>query len=218
MPYFSDWWKFKSPFFSGWPCITLQASFQGIYAEAMSPKSSVSNILELLLTWLTSNPHFKTKCTAVSAMSSFCSHLPNMYEKRINPKFATESECNHIYVSFSMRMLLSDIWSRSNFWVTVHAFWVLMSVKQLIHSPIYRLNQSLLLQMLASFARSVWVILMIFMAQNGTWNVPGISDCLLGYTQKYMGKNHFLLRISAVISRYGPHLMIVMIFVTPDNF
>ena len=70
----------------------------------------------------------------------------------------------YIYVSFSMRMLLSDIWSRSNFWVTVHASWVLMSVKQLIHSPIYRLNQSLLLQMLASFARSVWMILMIFVA------------------------------------------------------
>ena len=143
----------------------------------MSPKSSVSNILELLLTGLTSNPHFKTKYTAVSAMSSFCSHLPNN-RKWINPKFATESECNHIYVSFSMRMFLSDIWSRSNFWVTVHASWVLMSVKQLIHSPIYRLNQSLLLQMLVSFARSVWVILMIFVAQNGTWNVPGISYCL----------------------------------------
>ena len=41
------------------------------YAEAMSPKSSVSNILELLLTGLTSNPHFKTKFTAVSAMSFF---------------------------------------------------------------------------------------------------------------------------------------------------
>ena len=108
-----------------------------------------------------------------------------IYRKWINPKFATESEWNHIYiyVSFSMRMLLSDIWSRSNFWVTVHASWVLMSVKQLIHSPIYRLNQSLLLQMLASLARSVWVILVIFVAQNGTWNIPGISSCLLGYYQ-----------------------------------
>ena len=107
----------------------------------MSPKSSVSNILELLLTGLTSNPHLKTKCTAVSTMSSFCSHLPNIYyTKRINPKSATEGACNHIYVSFRMRMLLSDIWSRSNFWVTVHPFWVLISVKQLIHSPIYRLN------------------------------------------------------------------------------
>ena len=154
----------------------------GIYAEVMSPKSSVSNILKLLLTGLTSNPHFKTNCTAALAMSSFCSHLPNIYTKG-DPKFATESECNHIYVSFSMRMLLSDIWSRSNFWITVHASWVLMLVKQLIHSPIYRLNQSLLLQMLASFARSVWVILMIFVAQNGTWTVPGISDCLLGYYQ-----------------------------------
>ena len=150
----------------------------------MSPKSSVSNILELLQTGLTSNPHFKTKCTAVSAMSSFCSRLPNIYyTKRINPKSATEGACNHIYVSFRMRMLLSDIWSRSNFWVTVHPFWVLISVKQLIRSPIYRLNQSFLLQMLASFARSVWVILMIFVAQNGTRNVPGISDYHLEYYQ-----------------------------------
>ena len=75
--------------------------------------------------------------------------------KGINPKFAIESECNHIYYTCIL-MLLSDIWSRSNFWVTLLASWVLMSVKQLIHSPIYRLNQSLLLQMLASFPRSVW--------------------------------------------------------------
>ena len=145
----------------------------------MSPKSSVSNILELLL-WL------QTPISKESAQQSrLCLLFAAIYLYiyiRINPKFATESECNHIYVSFSMRMLLSDIWSRSNFWVTVHASWVLMSVRQLIHSPIYRLNQSLLLQMLASFARSVWVIL-IFVAQNGTWNVPGISDCLFGYYQ-----------------------------------
>ena len=31
-------------------------------------------------------------------------------------------------------------------------------------------------------------------------------------------KNHLLLRISAVISRYGPHLMIVIISVTQNNF
>ena len=38
--------------------------------------------------------------------------------------------------------------------------------------------------------------------------------------QKYMEKNHILLRILAVIGRYGPHLMIVMIFVTQieNNF
>jgi len=54
-----------------------------------------------------------------------------------------------------MRMLLSDIWSRSNFWVTVHASWVLTSAKQIDRvPPIYRLNPSLLLQMLVSFARS----------------------------------------------------------------
>ena len=31
-------------------------------------------------------------------------------------------------------------------------------------------------------------------------------------------KNHFLLRILAVVGRYGSHLMIVMIFVTQNNF
>ena len=36
--------------------------------------------------------------------------------------------------------------------------------------------------------------------------------------QKYMKKTHLLLRIFAVISRYGSHLMIVMIFVTQNNF
>ena len=35
---------------------------------------------------------------------------------------------------------------------------------------------------------------------------------------KIYEKNHLLLRILAVIGRYGPHLMIVMIFVTQDNF
>ena len=36
--------------------------------------------------------------------------------------------------------------------------------------------------------------------------------------QKYMKKTHLLLRILAVIGRYGSHLMIVMIFVTQNNF
>ena len=120
MPYFSDWSQrtFKSPFFFSFQAdlaSPYRPRFKRIYAEAMSPKSSVSNIPKLLLTGLTSNPHLKTKCTAVSPMSSFCSHLS--YTKRINPKCATEGACNHIYVSFRMRMLLSDIWSRSNFWV-----------------------------------------------------------------------------------------------------
>ena len=35
---------------------------------------------------------------------------------------------------------------------------------------------------------------------------------------KIYEKNHLLLRIWAVIGRYGPHLMIVMISVTPNNF
>ena len=36
--------------------------------------------------------------------------------------------------------------------------------------------------------------------------------------KKKRKKTHFLLRILAVIGRYGPHLMIVMIFVTQNNF
>ena len=34
----------------------------------------------------------------------------------------------------------------------------------------------------------------------------------------YIYKTHLLLRILAVIGRYGPHLMIAMRFVTPNNF
>ena len=36
--------------------------------------------------------------------------------------------------------------------------------------------------------------------------------------QKYVKKTHLLLQILAVIGRYGSHLMIVMIFVTLNNF
>ena len=53
-----------------------------------------------------------------------------------------------------------------------------MSVKQLIDSSIYRLNQSLLLQMLASFTSSVPVILMIFvpkMALEMSQEFPTVS-------------------------------------------
>ena len=35
---------------------------------------------------------------------------------------------------------------------------------------------------------------------------------------KMYEKTHLLLRISPVIGRYGPNLMIVMIFVTQNNF
>ena len=63
-------------------------------------------------------------------------------------------------------MLLSDIWSRSSFWVTVHASRVLMSAKQsIVYRGLAHLqteSKLLLLQMLASLARiydPVWVIL-----------------------------------------------------------
>ena len=36
--------------------------------------------------------------------------------------------------------------------------------------------------------------------------------------QKYTEKTHLLLRILVVIGRFGPHLTIVMIFVTQNNF
>jgi len=36
--------------------------------------------------------------------------------------------------------------------------------------------------------------------------------------KKQQQKLHLWLRISAVIGRHGPHLMIVMIFVTQNNF
>ena len=36
--------------------------------------------------------------------------------------------------------------------------------------------------------------------------------------QKYMKKTHLLLRILAVMGRYGPHLMIVVISVTQNSF
>ena len=140
MPYFSDWSqrKIKSPFFSGWPCITLQAPFQGHICRRDVPQILCLQHPGIVANWIDFKPPIQNK-----VHSSYVFFLqPFTYTKWINPKFATESECNHIYiyVSFRMRMLLSDIWSRSNFWVTVHPFWVLISVKQLIHSPIYRLN------------------------------------------------------------------------------
>ena len=56
------------------------------------------------------------------------------------------------------RKLLSDISSRSNFWLSNRARFLGADVGKTINctedSPIYRLNQSLSLQMLASFARS----------------------------------------------------------------
>ena len=36
--------------------------------------------------------------------------------------------------------------------------------------------------------------------------------------EKYMKKTHILLRVLAVISRYTSHLMIVMIFLSQNNF
>ena len=38
------------------------------------------------------------------------------------------------------------------------------------------------------------------------------------FEKKEEEKTHLFLRILAVIGRYGPHLMIVMLFVTQNNF
>ena len=138
----------KVHFFQGDLASPYMPLVKGKYVEVMSPKSPDTNILELLLTGLTSP--ISKQSAQQSRLCLLFAAIYQIYRKRINPKFARESECNHINVAFSMPMLLSDIWSRSNFWVNLHPSWVLMSVKQLIHSPIYRLNQSLL-QMLASF-------------------------------------------------------------------
>ena len=68
--------------------------------------------------------HFRSQ---TSSESSSQGHM-----KRINPKFATKKVSFMIFVSFRVRMLLSDVWSRSSFWVTVHASRVLVSAKQSI--------------------------------------------------------------------------------------
>ena len=133
MAYFLDWSqkKCKSPFFSGWPCITLQAPFQGHICWSDVPKTFCLQHPGIVANWIDFKPPFQNKVHSSPGYVFFCSHLPNIYTKWINPKFATQSKCNHIYVSFSMGMLFSDIWSRCNFWV-VHTSWVLMSVKLLI--------------------------------------------------------------------------------------
>ena len=95
----------KVHFFSGWP---YRPRFKGIYAEAMSPKSSVSNILELLLTGLTSNPHFK-QCAQQSRLCLLFAAIYLIYTKRINPQFSTESECNHIYTCVYLEIYMCPL-------------------------------------------------------------------------------------------------------------
>ena len=111
----------KSIFFR----VTWQALFQGHYIYNIygkpCPQNPVSNILELLLiNWIDFKPPFQNKVhgslSYVFFLQPFTWYI--YYTTPINPKFATESKCNHMYVSFSMGMILSDIWSRSNFWVT----------------------------------------------------------------------------------------------------
>ena len=55
-------------------------------------------------------------------------------------------------------------------------------------SPFTDYSNSLLLPVLASFARCepVWLVLMIFVTQNGIWNVPGIPDSHPGDYPAYL--------------------------------
>ena len=73
------------------------------------------------------------------------------HTKEINSTFSTKSEFYHINVSFSVRMLLSNIWS--SFWVCTLP--ECMSTKQSIvccwrHTHLQTESKSRLLQMLAS--------------------------------------------------------------------
>ena len=127
-------------FFLVWPCITLQAPFQRHICGSDVPKIFCLQHPGIVANWTDFKPPFQNEVHSSLGCLLFAA-IYLIYTKWINPKFATESECNHIYiyiyiyiyvcVSFGMRMFLSDIWSTSNFWVTVHASWVLMSVTHL---------------------------------------------------------------------------------------
>ena len=122
MPYVSDWSQKKKKKSSFFFRVTLH-HLTGPISRAYICWSDVPKILCLqhpgiVANWTDFKPPFQNKVH--SSLGFVCSHLPNIYTKRINPQFATEGACNHIYVSFHMHMLLSDIWSRSNFWATLH--------------------------------------------------------------------------------------------------
>ena len=128
VPYFSDWSqrKFKVHFFQADLASPYRPRFKGIIICGSDvPKILCLQHPGIVANWIDFKPPFQNNVHSSLGCLLFAA-IYLIYTKRINPKFATESECNHIYVSFSMRMLLSDIWSRSNFWVTVHASWVLI--------------------------------------------------------------------------------------------
>ena len=134
MPYFSDWSqrKFRSPFFFRLTLHHLTGPVSRAYLEGMSPKSSVSHILELLLNGLTSNPRFKNKVHSSLAMSSFCSHLPYMSlcQKVLgedHPFFGPKcffrfkfslNKPNFIWKSMHQRDNKDKLDSQSQFWVS----------------------------------------------------------------------------------------------------
>ena len=92
--------------------------------------------------------------------------------------------CNKKWVlstvwSFSVRMLLLDIWSRSNFWVTAHTSWVLKSAKRsVVYQGLAYLQtnqshfcykcwlQSLDMTLLEWFWRYLWPKATLYMSQE----------------------------------------------------
>ena len=85
-------------------------------------------------------------------------------------------------------MLFSDIWSRASFWVTMHTSQVLMSAKQLtVHWGLIHLQTVIKVTFVANvgFIHSIWPCGCVndsddICGPNGIYNVPGISDHLLG--------------------------------------
>ena len=88
--------------------------------------------------------------------------------------------------SVRVRLSVSDIWSRSSFWITMHAYWVLMSAKQ---SIVYWGLTYLQTLIKVTFVANIGFIRSILLTQFERFylwprwrlNVSGISDCLLGY-------------------------------------
>ena len=74
------------------------------------------------------------------------------HTKRINPKFATESKFYHICVLQSAYAPFRH-WSRSSFWLTMHASWVLTSAKQsIVHRGLTHLQTVIKVTFIAMLA------------------------------------------------------------------
>jgi len=118
---------------------TIQALFQAHICGSNVPQILCLQHPGIVVNWIDFKPPFQNKSAQQSLLCLLFAAIYLIWERN-KPRNLQQkvSVIIYIYMSFSMGMLLLDIWS--NFWVTVHTSWVLMSVKQLIHSPIYRLN------------------------------------------------------------------------------